>query len=248
MKNDIVVGRLAILGSAILVWEISKFYIPEIFLSPPSAIVIAISSKWAEYLMHLRVTLIEMLLGFTIAMSWGVIMGNIVGSVKRLEKVLDPLIMAFYSVPIIALAPLFILIFGIGYFSKVAIAGIYAGFPVLINTIAGVKNVDNTFHIIAKVFNLKKRQVLFKIILPATAPYLVASLRLCLTFSLIAVIVGEFVSAQAGLGWLISYASFTFQTSTMYGGIVMLALIGYTMNTIIRHLEIRLFKWHFTRA
>jgi len=200
--------------------------------------------SWDSYLMHLRVTLTELFVGFIIAFSWGTILGLIIGSISKLEKILEPLIMAFYSVPIIALAPLLILILGIGYISKVAIAGLYAGFPVLINTISGVKSIDPVYMAISRSFNLKRSEYLRKIALPYVAPYFLASLRLCLTFSLIAVIVGEFVAAQAGLGWLINFSSFTFATPFMYGGIVILAILGYCFNMLARQVELRFFRWY----
>jgi NitT/TauT family transport system permease protein len=244
LKGEILMFRLGIIAVVFVLWEMAKFFVPSIFLSPPSQIVITFVESWDQYLMHLRVTLTELFVGFLIAFGWGTALGLIIGSISKLEKILEPLIMAFYSVPIIALAPLLILILGIGYISKVAIAGLYAGFPVLINTISGVKSIDPIFIAISRSFNLKRGEYLRKVALPCLAPYFLASLRLCLTFSLIAVIVGEFVASQAGLGWLINFSSFTFATPYMYGGILILAALGYCFNMLARQVEVKFFKWY----
>lgn len=227
-------------------WQFAGITISPLLISPPTAIVSTMIQMYPQLAINLQVTLSEMLFGFMLAVSWGLTVGYLLSLSRFIELVVDPFMLAFYSVPIIAIAPLLILIFGFGPLSKVATAAIYAGFPVFINTVTGIKNVDETYLIVGRSFGLKEASLFSKIKLPASVPYLIAGIRLCATFSLVGVITSEFLAARAGLGWLIEYAVGTFQTPVVYAGLVILSVVGVTINEVIRRIEYRFARWHYS--
>lgn len=241
------VYRLIVLAVILVSWEVSKYFINPIFVAPPSAIVDTLVKSHVEIAGHTVITFSEMLSGYALAITWGVLLGYIFASHKTLEKTLDPFLVAYYTIPIIALAPVFILAFGIRESSKVYLAAIYAGFPILINTIVGVKNIDTTLMLAVKSLGFRGTELFLKLTLPASLPYVVVGLRLGAVFALIAVIVGEFVASQAGLGWLVSYSSGAFQTARMYAGIIVLGIIGISVSELLRRIETYFMKWRYIR-
>jgi ABC-type nitrate/sulfonate/bicarbonate transport system permease component len=181
-------------------------------------------------------------LGFLIAML-GVPLGIACGVVKRLGYALDPVITALYSTPIVALTPLVVIWFGLGMSSKVAVIGMMAIFPVMINTIEGVRVVDPNLHRAARSFGANQRQLITSIVLPGALPFVIAGVRLAIGRALIGLVVGEFLASTAGVGFSIRFYAENFRTAEYLGLTLMLMIIAVVLTAILRWAERRIAPW-----
>lgn len=241
--------RASLLVAILLLWELSgRYWVNPLFVSPPSLVAERLVAMRADLLRHTLITLQEVLTGFAIAATWGILAGYVLGLNRTVERVVEPFLAAFYAVPIIAIAPLLILVFGLGTQSKVATAAIYSGLPVVVNVVTGIKNVDAVLIRAVHSLGANRLQVFTKVILPASVPYMLAGLRLGFTLALIAVIVSQMLASYAGLGWLVAYAAGTFRTPDLYVGLVALGSIGWIASEGLRRLEHRLMRWHYERG
>jgi len=161
----------------------------------------------------------------------------------RVNAALDPFVSALYATPRIALLPLVMIWFGIGLMSKIAIVFLGAVFPILVNTITGVRTIDAEFIKVARAFGSSDRQLFVKVALPSSVPLLLTGLRLGLGHGLIGIVVGEMFGATQGLGFLISVAGARFQTDRVMVGIIIIALAGMAMTAILRAIERRFERW-----
>jgi NitT/TauT family transport system permease protein len=219
--------------------------IKEIYVSKPTAIAQRLYELFAsgEIYPHLWTTGQELVLGYVIGVAGGVIGGYTLGRSPRLARIFEPYVMAFYGVPKIALAPLFIIWFGIGMGSKIALASIMVFFLVFYNVFAGVRSVDRELVNLTLVMGANQRQLTYHVYLPAAAPYVMLGMRMAIPYSVIGVIVGEFTSSTQGLGLFIHEASATYDPAGVFAGIVI--LLGFVMaaGAVAGRLERRLLRW-----
>ena len=173
----------------------------------------------------------------------GVPLGILMGWYRRLDAVLDPFVSALYATPRIALLPLVMIWFGIGLASKIAIIFLGAVFPILVNTITGVRTIEADFIKVARSFGASDRQLFLTVALPSSVPLLLAGLRLGLGHALIGIVVGEMYGATAGIGFLISVSGARFQTDRVMVGILIIALAGVLMTRLLRAIERRFERW-----
>ncbi|MGA7804535.1 ABC transporter permease [Bradyrhizobium sp.] len=241
-------GLLALLPGIVLLlfWQwASGRLIREIYVSKPTAIAARLFELFAsgEIYPHLWTTGQELVLGYVIGVSGGVVGGYALGRSPRLARIFEPYVMAFYGVPKIALAPLFIIWFGIGMWSKVALASIMVFFLVFYNVFAGVRGVDRELVNLTRVMGANQRQLTYHVFLPAAAPYVMLGMRMAIPYSVIGVIVGEFTSSTQGLGLFIHEASATYDPAGVFAGIVI--LLGFVMiaGALAGRLERRLLRW-----
>lgn len=239
---------LALLPGVVLLafWEwASGRLIREIYVSKPSAIAVRLHELFAtgEILPHLVVTLQELVLGYIVGVLSGVIVGYWLGRSPRVAAVVEPYVMAFYGIPKIALAPLFIIWFGIGIGSKIALAGIMVFFLTFYNVYTGVRNVDREYANLALIMGAKERQLTRHVYLPAAAPFVLLGMRMAIPYSVIGVIVGEFASSTRGLGLFINQASSTYDPAGVFAGIVILLAFILVANLGAARLERRLLRW-----
>ena len=227
-------------------WEFSSGRIIDPFwVSSPSLVfkylygVISDGSIFA----HLAITLYETFTGFFIGALFGIAFGFILGRRETLAQVLDPYVVAFNGIPRIALAPLFIIWFGIGPTSKVILVISVVFFLTFFNTFAGVKGVDAELKNILRIMGASERQVLMKITLPAIVPWITTGLKISLPYAIVAAVVGEFIAASKGLGYLINYNTSLFSTTGALGGILILALVVVLCNEAINRAESYLLRW-----
>lgn len=192
---------------------------------------------------HLLVSLGRSLAGFSLALCVALPLGFALGWFRKLERFLDPLIQLFRQTSAFALFPVFILVFGVGESSKVAIIFYGAQWSILLNTISGVKNVDPLLVKLARSLGLSRFDLFRKVILPAALPAIFTGLRLSATISLLIIVSAEMMGASAGLGLVLTTAQFNFDVITMYAVIILLALIGYSTNYLLVTLEARLTGW-----
>jgi NitT/TauT family transport system permease protein len=192
---------------------------------------------------HAAVTLYEAAVGFTIGALAGVGFGFLLAGRETLAAVFDPYIVAFNGIPRIALAPLFIIWFGIGMGSKIALASIMVFFLVFYNVFAGVRSVDRELVNLTLVMGANQRQLTYHVFLPAAAPFVMLGMRLAIPYSVIGVIVGEFTSSAQGLGLFIHEASSTYDPAGVFAGIVILVAFVTIANFLAGRLERRLLRW-----
>ncbi|HZO47576.1 MAG TPA: ABC transporter permease [Xanthobacteraceae bacterium] len=231
----------------LLFWELSVVYewVNPLFTSAPSRIattgydMFADGSIWP----HLRVSGYEFIVGFGMAIVIGVPLGILMGWYGRLNAILDPFVSALYATPRIALLPLIMIWFGIGLESKIAIVFLGAVFPILVNTITGMRTISADFVKVARSFGASDRQLFMTVALPSSVPLLLSGLRLGLGHALIGIVVGEMYGASAGIGHMISVAGARFQTDAVMVGIIIIAGTGVALTELLRMIERRFERW-----
>ena len=244
------IGRAAVRllpGILLLVlWQFaSGRWVREIYVSKPTAVALRLRDMFAsgEIQPHLWVTLQELVLGYAIGVSAGIICGYALGRSPRAAAVFEPYLMAFYGIPKIALAPLFIVWFGIAIWSKVALAGTMVFFLVFYSVYAGVRAVDPDMVNLARVMGATQSQLTRHVYLPAAAPAVLMGMRMAIPYSVIGVIAGEFTSSVRGLGLFINQASATYDPAGVFAGIVLLLGFVAVAGGLAGAAERRLLRW-----
>lgn len=235
------------MGLFLLFWELSvaRGWVNPLFTSSPSRIIttaiemFADGSIWTD----LAVSGHEFIVGYGMAIVIGVPVGIFMGWYGRVNAVLDPFVTALYATPRIALLPLVMIWFGIGIASKIAIVFLGAIFPILVNTITGVRTMNADFIKVARSFGSSDRQLFLTVALPSAVPMLLTGLRLGLAHALVGIVVGEMYGAQHGIGFLIAVAGARFQTDKVMVGIIIIASAGIVLTEILRRIERRFERW-----
>ena len=230
-----------------ILWEIlpDAGLVDQTFFSPPSKIVQALYGfvSSGEIWVHVASSIQRSLWGLGLAISLGIGLGIFLGWFKRLEEVLDPLLQSFRQLPSLALFPVFILFFGIGEVSKVTIIFWSSVWPILLNTISAVQNVDKILIDSAKSLGASRSFIFLKVVLPAAVPGIMTGIRLGGAHSVVALVAAEMIGAEAGLGFLVFYSQETFKVPNMFTAIVSLAIVGLFLNYFLIFVESRLTKW-----
>ena len=219
--------------------------IREIYVSKPTHIAVRLYEVFAsgEIWPHLATTARELALGYVIGVALGVAGGYWLGRAPRAASIFEPYVMAFYGVPKIALAPLFIIWFGIGIWSKVALAATMVFFLVFYNVFMGVRSVDRELVNLTMIMGANERQLTRHVFLPAAAPFVIMGMRMAIPYAVIGVIVGEFTSSIEGLGLFISQASSNYDPAGVFAGISILLVFIFAANAVATRLERRLLRW-----
>jgi NitT/TauT family transport system permease protein len=245
-NENVLLGSLSMLIFLVL-WEtvVRAGLVNPLFTSSPSRIVAAAADMFADGSIwgHLRVSATEFFSGFALAIVIGVPLGILMGWYSRVNAVLEPFVSALYATPRIALLPLVVIWFGIGLASKVAIVFLGAIFPILVNTITGVRTIDADFIKVARSFGASDRQMFATVALPSSVPMLLTGLRLGLGHALVGIVVGEMYGATQGLGYLIAVAGARFQTDKVMVGIILIAGLGVALTELLRAIERRFERW-----
>jgi NitT/TauT family transport system permease protein len=195
---------------------------------------------------HVSTSLGRALTGFVIAVAGAIPLGVAVASYRPVAEFLNPILELFRNTAALALLPVFILILGIGETSKIALVIYASAFPILLNTISGVRTVDPLLVKSARSLGLRPLRLYQKVILPAAVPTIFTGLRMAAASSILVLIAAEMVGAKAGLGYLITASQLNFQIPNMYAGIVAIALVGLTFNGVLVFIEGRLSRWRAT--
>jgi ABC-type nitrate/sulfonate/bicarbonate transport system permease component len=192
---------------------------------------------------NLKVSMIELAVGFGIATVLGVTWGVLMGWYGPLNDAFDPFVWLLYSAPLIALYPVFLLIFGLGTKTVIAICVLLAVFPILVNTRTGVREVDPKLVQAARSFGAADRQLFTKIIVPGSLPLIMAGLRLGLGRGLVGVVVGEFFVGDKGLGYNVAYYAGLLRTTDMILQVVVIGAPGVLLTTLLSVAERRIDAW-----
>lgn len=230
----------------LLFWQwASGRLIREIYISRPTEIAARLWTMFAtgEVWPNLLVTGQELALGYVFGVVAGIAAGLLLGRSPAAARVFEPYLMAFYGIPKIALAPLFIIWFGIGIWSKVALAGTMVFFLVFYNVYSGIRSVDRDLVNLARVLGAGPRQLDRHVFLPAAAPFILLGMRMAIPYAVIGVIVGEFTSSVRGLGYSIAYASSTYDPAGVFAGIMILLAFVVGAGALASWLERWALRW-----
>src|ERR1700736_536620 len=236
-------GSLLLVG---IVWEIAgRSGRWPLILAPISDIWVKFLQLAAsgELMRHVLVSVNEFLVGFVIAAVLGVLLGIAIASSDRVRDFVDPWVSAVYATPTVALAPLFIFMFGIDAPSKMAVVFLLAIFPVVINTSTGMRSTDRVYIEAARSFCASRTQIFSKVLIPSALPFIVAGLRLGMGRGLVGVALGEFIGARAVLGYLIFRSSQAFQIDAMWVGVFLLSGTGVLAVMLLQKVERRMAPW-----
>ncbi|MDR2738222.1 MAG: ABC transporter permease [Treponema sp.] len=231
----------------IALWELAPrlHLVRATYLSPPSAVfrALCLMALRGDLSKHFFISLRRAVAGLSASAAVGVVLGLFIGYFKSIERRLNLLFQSFRQMSAFALFPVFILFFGLGELSKTIIIFWASLWPVLLNTATGVKNVDKVLVRSVLSMGASKRYIFLNIIIPAAAPEIFTGIRLGGSYCVMAVVAAEMIGATSGLGYLVMYSEQTFNTPEMYGGIVMLAVLGLGLNFVLHGIEQFFTSW-----
>ena len=219
--------------------------IDSFFVSRPSEIWAALVT-WINQdvlLPAIMATVTGMLIGFAVGSILGILIGIVLGSNELLGDIFRPFIVALNAIPRLALVPLFILWFGFGLGSKVALVGLIVFFLVFYNTYEGVRDVEQRLIDVLKVMNASRLDVQFKVRIPSAATWIIQGLRVSVPYALVAAVTAEIIGANTGIGYLIQRSAGNFFTAGVFAGIAVLVVVSVILNALVSLLEKRLLRW-----
>lgn len=230
-----------------VLWQVIATYVIEnrLLLVPPTEVFAALGEEIASgiFWTHFSTTMLELAIAFPIAVAGGFAIGAILAASKPVRQTLDPMLTALYSLPIVALAPLFTAGLGFGIASKIAIIILMAIFPVITNTDAGLRSADPALVETSRSFRATRLQTLKTVTLPHSVPFIISGIRVAFARALVGVIVAEFFGAIAGFGFAIAAAAQSYQTARLLGYVVVLGAVGLCASIALTALERRLAPW-----
>jgi NitT/TauT family transport system permease protein len=228
-------------------WELACRFldVPIIIVPPPSRVAAALWQMLVngDMLVHFGVTAYETLVGFVFGALFGLVLGGLVAQFPLLERTLYPYIVAFQTLPKVAIAPIIVIWFGYGVTSKIVITATIAFFPLLANTIVGLRAVPQDQVELMVAFTASRWQVFWKARIPQALPYIFVGLDVAIVLSVIGAIVGEFVGSQAGLGYLILQKNFNMDMSGVFAILIVLSLFGIGLHMIVNAIQRRVVFW-----
>jgi NitT/TauT family transport system permease protein len=231
----------------LLVWQLIVWFggFPAFILPSPVQVWLRFiqAIKSGTLIINTLVTLSEVLAGLAIGVSIASILGYLLARSLHLERLLAPYIVASQSIPVIAIAPLLVIWFGPGIFSKILICALIVFFPVLVNTVVGVRSVPEDLRDLMRSLQATRWQTLKNLELPAALPVFLGGLRIGATLSVIGAVVGEFVGAKSGLGFLVNVGRGVYDTALVFVAVFTLIAMALILYGIVSLIEKRLLRW-----
>ncbi len=245
-RAGVAVGRAAILIALLGIWELASGTLTSKFwVSSPSAIS-GMLLKWTNdgsLWVHLRATLSAMMAGYVIGAAGGIVMGLVLGFLPQLQRVLAPYISALYALPKIALAPLFVIVLGIGIESKIALVAITVFFLALYNTLDGVGDVDRDLVRALGLMGATRTEIVRKALIPGTLPWIFTGLRIAVRYALTAAILGELIASNQGIGYLIEFSAGQYNSTGVFAAVSVLVVCSVILTEILRRTEAFTQRW-----
>jgi NitT/TauT family transport system permease protein len=241
----IILTQLGILIALLLIWQFSVSEASLPYFSKPSIVVRKLFEilSHPEIYRHVRVTLTEIAIGYAMGAAFGLSLGFVLGRSQFLSSALQPYIIGLYSIPKIALAPIFIVWLGLGMASKVAVVFVASFFLVFFNTYSGLRAINEELVRLARLMGATWPQTLGRVILPAAADQIFLGLRTAVPYAVIGAVIGEYIGSNEGLGFYILYASQTYDAPALFSGIIILVAIVFVANYGLNWLEHRVIRW-----
>ena len=243
----VILGVVSLISVALL-WEFTLTYVIPLnpfFFTKPSLIAVAAKELllgerlWRDLAISSR----AFVWGFGAAIVVGIPVGTVMGWRRRVEYTLDPFLTGLYASPLVALAPLSILVFGVGLTSKAVLVFLLSVFPFIFNTYSGVKSTDQLLVNVVRSFGGKERHLYLKVILPSTLPFIVAGTRYAIGRGIVGVIVGEFFASSEGIGFATAMYGDTYRLPEMFFSIIVLSLIAVLLTEALRKVELLIAPW-----
>lgn len=229
-------------------WYVTAHKVSSLILPPPSDIVTALYSGIANgvYVNAMYATLQAIVLGFLLSASVAFILGTLISQIRLLEATIYPYVVALQTLPKIAIAPLILVWVGLGIESKIIIAALVSFFPMLVNTIVGLKSAPADKLELMHALAASPAKTFFLVKLPEALPFIFAGLQIGIVLAVLGAIVGEFVGSKAGLGYLIIQMNYTMDVAGMFAVLVILGVMGVALNVFITVLRKRIIFWQRT--
>jgi NitT/TauT family transport system permease protein len=238
---------LPVLGAAslLITWQylLPLLGVPAYIVPTPTAIFGVFQKNFSLLIDNLRPTLIEALAGFVIGNLAAVLLAVVFVHSRILQAAYFPIVLFFNTIPILALSPIIILIFGLGMTPKIVIAAVICFFPTLVNMIRGLESASDNEHELFRVLSATRREIFWSLRLPRALPMLFSSLRIASATAVIGAIVGEWIGSDKGLGALIIQASFNYQSDRLYAAIVLSSCLSIVLFTAVVLVERRMIKY-----
>ncbi|MGV8103421.1 MAG: ABC transporter permease [Mesotoga sp.] len=251
-KLGIKLMSFLVLVAIVVVWKVMVTLLktPTHILPPPEDILF----KFIELIRNsvlqknFLATFEEIAIGFSAGAGLGIVIGYILAKVELLERALSPYILIFQTAPKISLAPLFVLWFGLGILSKVVLIALVTLFPVMINMILGVRSTEKNYYHLMRVLRARPWQVMLKLELMNSLPYLMTGLRVGLVLSITAAVIGEMMGSRAGLGFLLILGNEMYDITLLMTVILVISLLSFLLDVGMKKLQDRLLSWHESSA
>lgn len=244
MKNSLV--RIVFFIGILALWQVSvpMFHVPSYLIPTPLQIGEQIILKHALLLKHTYITFLEAITGFALGLIIALLFALGITRSKFLDMLISPFMVISQTIPKIAIAPLLLIWFGYGLLPKVVVSAVMCFFPIVVSTVKGLKSVDPELLDLMGSYGATKTETLIKVKIPAALPYIFAALKVSITLSVMGAVVGEFVGADGGLGYLILQSNANLDTSLMFAELVILSMLGLSLFGIIRLIEKKVLSWH----
>ncbi len=246
-RRFISASRIGLFVVVVLLWQLGSnlnLFDPGVVPSP-----LAIGAHLVKWTLdgtlwfQSWITIQETVAGFLLGAVGGIVFGFAIGRYPALAEVLDPFILAIYSVPKVALAPLFLVWFGIGISMKIVLAAVSVLFIVFFNTLAGVRNVDRDLIDAVWLMGAKPQDILLKVLVPSAMSWALTGVRIAIPYALIGAIIGELIASNRGIGYLISSAASAYDTAGVFAALIVLTVLAMLLNAVVDEIDRRLSKW-----
>jgi NitT/TauT family transport system permease protein len=244
-RFGILVTQVVILVAILAGWQLGVTDASLPYFSRPAIVIAKLFELLSDPLIyrHILVTLMEIGIGYALGVAFGLSLGFILGRSWFLSAALQPYIIGLYSIPKIALAPVFIVWLGLGIASKVAVVFLASFFLVFFNTYAGLLAVNEELVRLARLMGASWPQAIWRVVLPAAAPQIFLGLRTAVPYAVIGAVIGEYIGSNEGLGYFILYASQTYDAPALFSGIIILVAIVFLANACLMRLEGYVIRW-----
>ncbi len=238
--------RILIGVGTLLAWHFaSDRLVPDFWISNPLAVLAALGRLWNEMGLGYSIvaTMGEALAGFALGAAVGIGIGLLFGANRTIARILDPYLVGFNSLPRVALIPLFILWFGIGFQTKVVFTSTLVFFPIFMNTLSGARNVNTDLMDVLKVMGASRLDTIRKVLIPSALVWVFAGLHISVPYALIGAVVAEMFTSNVGLGYLISDTANKFDTAGLFATLVVTTALGLLLSAGVSWLERRALSW-----
>ncbi len=240
-----IVAPLVVVAVLLGGWEVTSQFVSPVLISSPQKVAVELVDLFRQgtATAALRISLRELYIGMAIGIAAGIVLGVLVGRYSLVDSVFAPFINAANATPLNVLIPLLIVWVGISAKARILFVVLISFFPVLLNTAGGLRNVSRGYVEVGRMMGLSERQLLVKVILPGSVPYIFAGVRLGVALGVIGMIVGEMEVSNVGLGYLLNFYGEGFETGKLIALVFVASLIGVVNVMIVRGIQLRWFRW-----
>lgn len=246
-RTFVSLARLTLFVVGVLLWQLgSNAHLFDPGIVPSPLAIVQYLARWTldgTLWFHSWITIQETVVGFVAGTAGGIVLGFAIGRYPALAEILDPFILAVYSIPKVALAPLFVVWFGIGIWMKIVLAAVTVVFIVFFNTLAGVRNVDRDLVDAVWLMGAKPRDVLMKVLVPSAMTWALTGVRIAIPYALIGAIIGELIASNRGIGYLISSQASGYDTAGVFAALIVLTSLAMILNAVVDEVDRRISKW-----